>query len=191
MNRTRIVRGLRVVLPLAALGILSTLFLLGREPGADPNIPYAQVDAEDMAREPRMTAPRYAGVTPDGATILLNAEEASVDPADGRLRALQLDWQAPGEGGLTAHLDAPLAETRPESIHLSGGVGMRTSSGWTMTAPDVLAQITGDRIAAGGGVEATAPFGRIEAEAAELVPDAAGAGHVLNFTGGVRLLYQP
>ncbi|MDO5612723.1 MAG: hypothetical protein Q4G14_05700 [Paracoccus sp. (in: a-proteobacteria)] len=191
MNRTRIVRWLRVLLPLLALAILSTLFLLGRKPGVAPNIPYAQVDAEDMARDPRITAPHYAGVTPDGAQISLSAAEASTDPADGRLRSLQMDWRAPGDGGLTASLAAPLAETSPDSVHLSGGVQMQTSSGWRLTAPDITAMMTDDRISASEGVAATAPFGRIEAGAMDLVPDGAGAGHVLNFTGGVRLLYQP
>ncbi|MDO5631266.1 MAG: hypothetical protein Q4G22_05440 [Paracoccus sp. (in: a-proteobacteria)] len=191
MNRTRIVRWLRVLLPLLALAILSTLFLLGRKPGVEPNIPYAQVDAEEMARDPRITAPRYAGVTPDGAQVSLSAAEASTDPADGKVRTLRMDWRAPGDDGLIANLAAPLAETSPDSVHLSGGVQMHTSSGWRLTAPEITALMTDDRISATTGVTATAPFGEIEAGAMDLVPDETGAGHVLNFTDGVRLLYRP
>ncbi|MDO5704720.1 MAG: hypothetical protein Q4G49_06540 [Paracoccus sp. (in: a-proteobacteria)] len=191
MNRTRIVRGLRVLLPLLALAILSTLFLLGRKPGDEPRIPYARVDAENMVRDPRVTAPRYSGVTPDGAQISLSAADASTDPADGTIRTLRMDWRAPGENGLRAGLAAPLAETGGEAVQLSGGVQMHTSSGWRLTAPEIIAQITADRISATKGVAASAPFGEIAAGAMELVPDESGTGHVLNFTGGVRLIYRP
>ena len=51
MGRTRIVRWLRVLLPLAALAILSTLFLFSRRPEEDSRIPYAQVDLEQIGVE--------------------------------------------------------------------------------------------------------------------------------------------
>ena len=51
MLRTRVVRLLRVVLPLAALALLSVLFLLGRKSETvEPAIPYAQGSAEDLGR---------------------------------------------------------------------------------------------------------------------------------------------
>ena len=187
VDRTRVVRWLRVLLPLVALAILSTLFLIGKRPDAEPDIPYARVDAERMARDPRITAPRYAGVTRDGARISLTAAAAT---PDGRaVEALQLDWRA--QDGLSARLTAPSAEQVQGRITLGGGVEMVTSSGWTLHAPEIAAATDQSRIAAPAGVEATAPFGRIEAGAMDLAQDAAGGDHVLNFTGGVRLLYQP
>ena len=50
MNRTRTVRWLRVLLPLLALAMLSTLFLFSRGSDGESQIPYADVDAEAMAR---------------------------------------------------------------------------------------------------------------------------------------------
>ena len=77
MNRTRTVRWLRVLLPLLALAMLSTLFLFSRGSDGESQIPYADVDAEAMARDPRLVAPEYAGVTPDGAQLTLRATEAA------------------------------------------------------------------------------------------------------------------
>ena len=78
MNRTRVVRWLRVLLPLLALAMLSVMFLFSREGGdGRSQIPYAEVDAEAMARDPRVVAPEYAGVTADGARLTLRATEAA------------------------------------------------------------------------------------------------------------------
>ena len=46
-----------------ALALLATLFLLADRIDPDDALPYAEVDVEDRAREPRMTAPTYAGIT--------------------------------------------------------------------------------------------------------------------------------
>ena len=111
-RRSVIVAWLRVLLPLGALAILSTLFLLSRRPDPDAAIPYASVDAEELARHPRVTAPSYAGVTADGAALTLTAESvtpAGRDPEQGgSASGLRLDWR--GADGLTAELTAPQAE---------------------------------------------------------------------------------
>ena len=43
MDRTRIVRWLRVLFPLAALAILSVLFLLSRKPDPDAGVPLSLI----------------------------------------------------------------------------------------------------------------------------------------------------
>ncbi|MGB3251218.1 MAG: hypothetical protein WBB13_18855, partial [Tabrizicola sp.] len=68
-RHTRLVGWLKVALPLTALAILSTLFLVARRIDPEAALPYAEVDVEDLAREPRMTAPTYAGTTEDGAAL--------------------------------------------------------------------------------------------------------------------------
>lgn len=191
-RRSVIVAWLRVLLPLAALAVLSTLFLLSRKPDPEAAIPYARVDAEALARQPRITAPSFAGVTPDGAALTLTADSAT--PAGGgagSASALRLGWR--GADGLTAELTAPHAEIGEGAIHLDGGVQVSTSSGWSLAAPRVEAATDRSRVAATGGIEARAPFGEITAETATLERPggAEAADHVLNFAGGVRLLYRP
>lgn len=198
MTRTRIVRWLRVLLPLCALAILSTMFLLSRKPGAESQIPYAEVDAEEMAREPRVVAPEYAGVTSDGAELSFRAGQA-VPGTDGTAAAasdLLLEWRRPD--GLSAQLTAPSGSLEDGVIGLSGGVRMSTSSGWTLDSQRIEAATDRSRMAADQGVAASAPFGQITADRMELIPkdqpsDAAtdGQSDLLNFSGDVRLIYQP
>ncbi|MDP5307073.1 hypothetical protein [Paracoccus spongiarum] len=195
MDRTRIVRWLRVLLPLIALAMLSTMFLFSRQPGTAPQIPYTEVDAEAMAREPRVVAPQYSGVTGDGAELSLTARSAAParDGRDGAASDLHLDWRRPD--GLRAELTAPDVGIGDDAITLRGGVRMGTSSGWVLESPEIEAATDRSLLAARDGIRATAPFGQLSAGAMELAPAEASAdgaaSAVLRFSDGVRLLYQP
>ncbi|GHG17978.1 hypothetical protein [Paracoccus aerius] len=189
MNRTRVVRWLRVLLPLAALAMLSTLFLFSRGGDSESQIPYADVDAQAMARDPRLVSPEYAGVTDDGAQLTLRASEAMPGQGGGQAQDLRLDWQRPD--GLRADLTAPQAGLADGAIRLDGGVRMTTSTGWTLDAASIDAATDRSRIAADEGVKAEAPFGTLSARRMELAPAPGEDASILNFSGDVRLIYQP
>lgn len=185
MDRTRIVRWLRVLFPLAALVMLSVLFLFSR--AGDPVAPMPQAGA--IPRDPRVVAPEYAGVTADGAVLSLRAAEAVPDQTAGEARDLRLDWQRPD--GLRAELTAPRAGLAEGRIRLEGGVRMVTSSGWQLESPRIEAEMDRSRIAASDGVRARAPFGTLTARQLELAPDPGRDASILKLSGDVRLIYQP
>lgn len=187
--RSRVVAWLRVLLPLAALAILSTLFLLPDSPDPDAAIPYADVDAEELARNPRMTRPEFAGVMDNGAAVTLTAEEATpTDGETGAAQQLRMTWRA--DDGLAADLTAPQGEVQADMISLSGGVRMTTSDGWALTVPTLDTDTSSGIMTGEGGLNAFAPFGRVYADRMQMSRNDDGQ-HVLNLSGGVRLLYQP
>ena len=191
MLRTRMVRLLRVVLPLAALALLSVLFLLGRKSETvEPALPYAEGSAEDLGRSPGIGSPEYTTVTPEGASVTLRAARAALGNggADGgTASALVLDWRA--RDGLMIELTAPLARTQGTSIRLEGGVRMALSSGWVMRGPSFEADTAADTLRADETVHVTAPFGELEAGTMLIHPSE--TGQVLELNEGVRLLYRP
>ena len=67
---SRLVAILKVTLPLLALVILSTLFLISRKINPEDAIPYADVDIEDRLRDPKMTGASLSGMTPDGLSLI-------------------------------------------------------------------------------------------------------------------------
>ena len=73
---SRLVSWLKILLPLVALALLSTLFLVSNRINPEDAIPYAEVDVAERLREPRMTAPTYAGTTTDGSSLVVSAAEA-------------------------------------------------------------------------------------------------------------------
>lgn len=195
MLRTRVVRLLRVVLPLAALALLSVLFLLGRKSETvEPAIPYAQGSAEDLGRSPGIGSPEYTTVTPEGASVTLRAARAALGNggADGGANggtasALVLDWRA--RDGLMIELTSPFAQTQDTTIRLEGGVRMALSSGWVMRGPSFEADTAADTLRADETVHVTAPFGELEAGTMLIHPSE--TGQVLELNEGVRLLYRP
>ena len=101
MNRTRTVRWLRVLLPLLALAMLSTLFLFSRGSDGESQIPYADVDADNDRFIIRndYSAP---GMASSAGTYSLNlfGPRAAADMREGRtliIRDVQNEL-APGEG---------------------------------------------------------------------------------------------
>lgn len=193
-RHTRVVAWLKVALPLTALVILSTLFLVARRIDPEAALPYAEVDVEDLAREPRMTAPTYAGTTSDGSALTLSADEArpASEGSAARAAGLRLDLATP-DGGRTELLaaEARMDDTAQELV-LSGGVTLETSTGYRLETAEVAARLDRTGLESRAPVKATGPAGEITAEGLVLGQDNRTPGaYVLVFKGNVRLVYQP
>ena len=76
---SQLVGWLKILLPLAALMLLSTLFLFARNTGTPTEIPFAEIDA--AAAEQRIAAPRFSGLTNTGDTLAISAGTGLVDTA--------------------------------------------------------------------------------------------------------------
>lgn len=193
-RHTRLVGWLKVALPLMALAILATLFLLADRIDPDAALPYAEVDVEDLAREPRMTAPTYAGTTSDGGALTLSADEAR-PAADGTpAGALGLRLQLVTPDGATASLTAASAvlDAVGREIVLSGGVVVTTSVGYRVESAEIAAMMDRSGLQTRAPVMATGPAGQIEAGGMTLGQDNRTPGaYLLVFNGGVRLVYRP
>ena len=73
---------------------------------------------------------------------------------------------------------------------LAGGVTLTNSAGYRIATDRLDMALDRTHLESGGAVTAEAPFGRIQAGTLVLTRDAQG-DYKLDFTGGVRLLYQP
>jgi len=193
-RHTRVVGWLKVALPLAALAILSTLFLVARRIDPEAALPYAEVDVEDLAREPRMTAPTYAGTTEDGAALTLSASEArpEADGAPAKAAGLRLELATPDGGRMDLLAAEAVMEDAARQLLMSGGVVLTTSSGYRLETAEVAAKLDRTGLESRAPVVATGPPGEIRAESMVLSQDNRTPGaYVLVFKGSVRLVYQP
>lgn len=192
---SRFIAAAKIVLPLAALALLSTLFLFSRN--TDPNraIPYAQVDVEKLAREQRISAPHYTGVTGDGTAISLAAEQATPrDGAPDEATATGLLARLDFEGG--THADIIAAEGRIDAgenlATLGGGVTIDTSTGYHVETERLRTALDRTSVITETPVSAIAPMGELTAGRMELTDgDGENGGYVLVFKDGVKLIYQP
>ena len=188
-----IVRAARVVLPVAALALLSTLFLLARSIDPEDAIPFAEVDVSERARDQQLTAPRFAGRTRDGTAYVLLADAARPDAADPRrMQAdgprLMLDGGA--RGGAVVVAGAADVDTGTRMLRLADGVRIETTTGFALRTPRLDAMLETLEVVAPDGVAGTGPLGELRAGSLRLAEDATGALRLV-FTGGVDLIYRP
>ncbi len=182
----------KVALPLSALALLSVLFLFSGK--ADPEMAqlYAKVDVAELAREQRMTAPEYSGMTEDGAALTVTAAAARPDTAGSGASAVDLKAKLETPGGFTADLAAKAGRIDPGSgaIVLSDQVTVQTSSGYRLATTKLEVATDRTALTAPEPVRAEGPFGTITADQMRLGTSETGAQDLV-FNGHVRLLYQP
>jgi lipopolysaccharide export system protein LptC len=189
---SRLVAVLKVALPLVALAILSSLFMLSGPIDPEDAIPYAEVDVAARLREPRMTDAGFAGVTADGASLMLSAAEARPGAGGGNAKIVLGTLQT-SDGGVTELAAAAVQlDAAANMIELSEGVEMRSSAGYVISAPGMGVATDRTYAESRGAVSAVGPMGQLTADHMELsaqegVPDS----YVLVFNGKVRLLYMP
>jgi lipopolysaccharide export system protein LptC len=188
-----VVAWLKVILPLTALGLLSTLFLVSRTVNPEDAIPFADVDVEDRLREPRLTLPTWSGMTEDGAAVTVAAAEARPGDAAGGPRAAAVVAHYDLPGGGSADLTAGQGRLDPAARRLAmeGGVTVVTSDGWRMETAAVTADLARGALTAPGRVVATGPGLRLTAGRMEAARPGGARRHVVHFAGGVKLVYDP
>lgn len=191
---SRVVFWLKIILPLIALVILSTLFLFARRINTEAALPYAEVDAEELARNQRLTAPEYAGVTRDGAAVTVRAGVARPGAGGGAAlaEAITARFETPGGVSITAEAAKGSLDDAAGRLVLEGDVRIATSTGYNVTAGRLDTALDRTELRSDGPVRAEAPFGAIDAGNLLIRHGNAGIpGYVMDFSGGVKLIYQP
>ena len=192
---SRLVALLKVVLPLMALAALSTLFLLSDRIDPETALPFAEVDVEDRLREPRMTAPTYAGVTEDGSSIEVTAAEAR--PAQDGVKgqsALDVTGILTTPDGVVTNLVSDAAELPLDQseVVFTGNVVLDHETGYRVRTEEMTANLQRTDVRSDVPVVADGPIGQITADTMRLTQDGAGeGGYLLVFNGNVKLIYQP
>jgi lipopolysaccharide export system protein LptC len=180
---------LKIILPMGALALLSTLFLFARSPDPPGTIPYA--DVADIANDARISDPRFAGVTPDGTVVEVTAAQVAPDlDQPDRFRIIGLAIRLTDAAGATVALTAAEGgfDGRTRQATLTGLVRLESSSGYSLETRGLTADLADGIITTDGALEIRAPQGQLTAGTLRVDSD---GGQRLVFSGGVRLLYDP
>lgn len=204
LDRSRVVGALKLLFPLTALALMSMIFLLADPVDPSRAIEMAEIDVEDRARDPRLSAARFAGVTEDGAELRIEAGAARSDPG-AALRfhvenfELWLDRAGPAgtEGGSAVTATAREGEIDRGTglFRMSGEIRVMADPGYDLSATAIFGGLDRTELQAVGPITGRAPAGGIEAGRMRITaaPRDDGGTDVqrLVFEGGVRLLYSP
>ena len=191
---SRLVAFLKVVLPLAALALLSSLFLLSRSVDPTDTLPYGDGQLPDRLRGGQvMTEPFFSGQTDQGEEILFTAD--AVRPGEGGegASATAMRGQIALQGGNVVAMMSDSGQFLPESdlATLSGDVEFNTSSGYQLRSEELRSSLSGLAVESPGAVRGSAPIGNLQAGRMELRRDPGTGQAQLLFTNGVKLVYDP
>ncbi|HBY93111.1 MAG TPA: hypothetical protein DEP84_03955 [Chloroflexi bacterium] len=191
---SRFVAWMKIVLPLAALGILSTLFLISN--GFDPNqtLPVAGIDLQERAQSLGATGATFAGVSSEGHEVTMRTERTRPSAADPRLiEARDVTARMTLNSGVEIDLSSHRGEVdqRDNSATLTGDVRITTSSGYVLTTDRLNAGFDTLYAETPGPVEGRAPAGDLTAGRMVLRDRPDTGGPHLVFSNGVKLIYQP
>lgn len=191
---SRMVAWLKILLPLTALGLLSTLFLLSRNIDPTTAIPFADIDLKERAHSEQITAPEFAGATREGDLISFKAATARPDLEDkGRALVDALSARIDlGSGGvITFKADGGTVDNNRDEAQLSGDVEITTSTGYTLHTQRLLSGMKTLHAESPGTVTGEGPPGTITAGRMVIDRPEGSKDAQLLFTDGVKLIYDP
>ncbi len=191
---SRIVSWLKVLLPLAALALLSTIFLLSRPTDPVSDLPFAVPGLNDPNIRQQLTEPHFSAATTAGDSITMTAQTARPDPErDGVARALGLraTLDLSDGGKIEMQADSALLDGPNDVAVLTGDVLVESSTGYTLRTDELTSALSKVQIESTGPIIGDGPTGAFEAGKLLVRADDDGNNIRMLFTEGVKMLYDP
>jgi len=192
--RSRIINWLKILLPLTALALLSTVFLVSRTLDPTNSIPTSRADLEGRTGSQQISGPSFAGTTDEGHLVAFVATEARLDPeqsdrviADSM--AAQIDTVDGGRINITS--DIGTVDDLAGVAILEGDVVLTSSTGYRIETELLTTQMREIAAESGGAITGNGPPGKIDAGKMSMTSDAQTGDIHLLFTNGVKLIYDP
>lgn len=189
---SRIVAWLKVMLPLVALGILSTLFLVSRAVSPPAIIPFADSEVQKRLTNQQVTGPYFTGNAASGDEITFIAETVTTPEGQfGSNRAQNVDVRIDKQDGghITVTALEAVINIAEDKTDLTGDVEVTTSQGYVLRSELLHLWMSRLEMLSPDSVTATTPVGDIEAGGMRLFTPEGSSGSQLLFTDGVKLLY--
>ncbi|MEC9105282.1 MAG: hypothetical protein VX878_15830, partial [Pseudomonadota bacterium] len=141
---SRAIRWLKLALPLAALGLLSTVFMLSESNEASLEIPYSNIELDDEGLVERIVEPSFAGATERGDLITFTAQSARPEgDGVGVITASdvrgQLDLRS--GGAITFRADSATLDQPAGTARMRGGVVVTSSAGYEARTEGLIAYL--------------------------------------------------
>lgn len=192
-RHSRLVAFLKVLLPLAALGILSTLFLLSRSVDPTATIPFAEQEIAERMQGQQITAPRFSGTTPRGDEVRLTATKALPGGAGRPGMAENLEGEIHLADGavVTIRADTGIVNVPNDHAEFTGEVTITTDAGYRLVTERLESGIRTLQVTSPGPVSGTGPVGQIDAGSMEITVENSKAPAHMVFKNGVKLVYDP
>lgn len=190
---SRMVAFFKVLLPLAALGLLSTVFLLSRNINPTATVPFAEQEIADRLRQKQITAPVYSGTTEDGDEILVIATEASPGVSGAPATAIDLRASILTPDGVRITLDSitGTVDFVAKRATFAGDVEIETNTGYLLKTALLKTSLDSIDAVSPGPVSGDSPFGQLNAGNMTISSENDDGSLHIVFNNGVKLIYNP
>ena len=191
---SRLVAVLKIGLPLLALVLLGSMFLVTMEDDFEGGIVFEEADLAQLGQGLRITRPVLTGMTRGQDPFRFSADLVVPDAAPPTRAAIEgLEGQLDFVGGPSVTVESPEAalDLESEKMELTGRVTITSDHGYRVTADRMAIDLVEGTLLAQGQVDGTGPMGAITSQTLRIVPAEGDASrHVFSFGEGVRLVYD-
>jgi lipopolysaccharide export system protein LptC len=182
----------KTLLPIVALGMLSTIFLFSGKVDVTQSLPYAELNVEDIIREQRITKPYFTGISEGGIEFALSAAYATPNasqPSILNVSKLRMEFKTPQ--GNTTEITAGLGEmnTETKNAKISRGVNLASKLNFWITTETLDIDFNDSYASTNGPFKGVFSLGSIES--GNMVLKMIAGDQQIIFTNGVRMLYNP
>lgn len=164
-RRRFIVRTLKIVLPLFAVGVFASFFIFSG--GYDDRISFDGVDLASLDEGLKIANPKFEGVTAKGEPFTVTAVSAlpdGPDPDEVKLDTVKGEIDTADGRKVTVGASAGVLYPKAKTVDLTDGVHLKTSDGYSLTAQTGSFDSRAGELTANGAVTVVGPMGRITAE---------------------------
>ncbi len=190
---SRLIVFLKVILPLIALGLLSSLFLLSRSTDPTAILPFEEAGVTERLRDSLVTAPHYEGMTDRGDQLTVTASTAKPGKEGEFAKARDVNAVIEMTGGNNVTLESLTGSFDPSGdfARFTGNVQIETTTGYRLITDALDSRIRRLELRSDGPVAGDGPFGTLDAGRMELTTDPDTKIAYLRFIDGVKLIYDP
>jgi lipopolysaccharide export system protein LptC len=191
---SRIVAILKFALPLVALGMLASIFLVQTDDTLG-GVVFSQGDVEALGDGLRISNPVFTGTTRGEDRFRFTAAQVVPDAAPPERAAItELAGTIELANGPTVTLSASEGDLDipTERLDMRGEVEIETSDGYRIDADKATLDLRAGAFVAGDRVLSRGPLGTITSGSLHVAPAAeSGDARRFSFANGVKVIYEP
>lgn len=192
---SRVVTILKLGLPLVALALVASVFLVQTEDRLGGTIAFSQSDLAELGDGLSLRNSVFTGTTRSNDRFRFTAALVVPDAAPPKRATITtLDGRLDLTDGPTVTLlaDTGDLDIPSQRLDIAGNVHITSSDGYDLTADKGTIDLVSGSFVAGDTVRTTGPVGAITAGNLHVTPDAAtGEARRFSFSNGVHVVYDP
>jgi lipopolysaccharide export system protein LptC len=182
----------KTLLPILALGMLSTIFLFSGKVDVTQSLPYAKLNIAEIVREQRITKPYFSGVSYNDTEITLSAAYASSDTQNADiLNITDLSIILTSEHAKTVRITAGLGtlDATKQKVTVSKDVYLTAMPDFWLKTNSLTIDLKQGVATADTMFQSVTALGTINA--GNMIVKTITNDQQIIFTNGVRLIYYP